>query len=194
MIKDEQLISVRNRANGSVGYTLDNNFHRSFEPGETKKIPFKELKELEYAVGGQYALDNLLVIEDQEALDILNMKVEPEYFYTEENIRKILFDVSENSIDAFADFLDFAPAGALEIAKDIAVKEKIFDARKREMLSKKTGLNIDNAIKINEIMDAEDDGEEEEKKERRVQIKETKTEETSARRTAPPQYKVVSKK
>ena len=44
MIKDDQLVKVRNRANGSVGYTLENNFHRSFEPRETKKVPFKEVR------------------------------------------------------------------------------------------------------------------------------------------------------
>ena len=173
MIKDDQLICVRNRANGSVGYTLDNNFHRSFEPREVKKIPFKELKELQYAVGGQYALDNLLIVEDKEALDLLNMKIEPEYFYTEAEIRKMLFD---GSIDAFADFLDFAPVGAIEIAKNIAIKEQIPDVRKRDMLSKKTGLNINNAIMVNEVMDAEDEEEQEDTPKRRVPIKEEKTE------------------
>ena len=29
-INDAELISVRNRNNGSTGYTLDNNFHRDF--------------------------------------------------------------------------------------------------------------------------------------------------------------------
>ena len=190
MIKDEQLISVRNRANGSVGYTLDNNFHRSFEPREVKKIPFKELKELQYAVGGQYALDNLLIVEDKEALELLNMKTEPEYFYTEAEIRKILFD---GSIDAFADFLDFAPVGAIEIAKDIAVKEQIPDVRKRDMLSEKTGLNITNAIKVNEIMNSEEDNTEEAPKQRRVQVAETKPE-VKERRTEAPASKIIVKK
>ena len=189
MINDDKLISVRNRANGSVGYTLDNNFHRSFEPKETKKVPFGELKQLQYAVGGQYALDNLLVIEDKEALDLLNMQTEPEYFYTEAEIRKMLF---EGSIDAFADFLDFAPDGAIDIAKDIAVKEQIPDVRKRDMLSKKTGLNITNAIMVNEIMNAEDEKPTEEAPKRRVQVEKS---EVSApqRRTEAPANKAPNK-
>ena len=193
MINDDKLISVRNRANGSVGYTLDNNFHRSFEPKEVKKIPFGELKQLQYAVGGQYALDNLLIIEDKEALDLLNMQTEPEYFYTEAEIRKILF---EGSIDAFADFLDFAPDGAIDIAKDIAVKEEIPDVRKRDMLSDKTGLNITNAIMVNKVMNADDETADESPKTRRVQVEEPKTEVegTKERRTEVPTTKIVIKK
>ena len=190
MIKDEQLISVRNRANGTVGYTLDNNFHRNFEPREVKKIPFKELKELQYAVGGQYALNNLLVVEDKEALDLLNMEVEPEYFYDENKVRDILFN---GSIDAFADFLDFAPDGAIDIAKDIAVKEQIPDVRKRDMLSKRTGLNITNAIMVNEIMNSDDQKEEEAPKQRRVQAEDPKPQ-AKERRTEAPASKIIIKK
>ncbi len=190
MIKDDQLVVVRNRANGSVGYTLDNNFHRSFEPKETKKVPFKELRELQYAPGGDYALSNLLVIEDKEVLDFLNMSVEPEYFYDEKKVRDILFN---GSIDAFADFLDFAPDGALDIAKDIAVKEQIPDVRKRDMLSKKTGLNITNAIMVNEIMNTEDEPEEA-PKQRRVPVEEEKKTEVKERRTEAPASKIVIKK
>jgi len=191
MIKDSELISVRNRVNGSVGYKLDGNFHRTFEAGETKKVPFKELRELQYAPGGEYALNNLLVVENQEALDELNMKTEPEYFYKEEDIRKLLFE--SDNIDAFADFLDFAPVGAIEIAKELAIKDRVPDVRKRELLSKKTGLNIDNAIKVNEIMDAEDEKKEAPAKERRVKVEEPK-EESPKRRTSVPKYNVVTKK
>ena len=192
MIKDTDLIVVRNRNNGKTGYTLDNNFHRDFSFQEEKKVPFEELKRLSYAPGGKYLLDNYLVVENQEALDLLNMKVEPEYFYDEARIRELLF--TYDNIDEFADFLDFAPVGAIEIAKTIAIDERIPDVRKREMLSKKTGLNINNAIMVNEIMNADDETPAEEEKQRRVPIKqeEAKVEETPTRRTAVPQHKVVS--
>jgi len=192
MIDDNKLIWVRNRANGSVGYKLDNNFHRTFEYKERKQVPFRELRELQYAPGGQYALDNLLVIEDEEALKYLNMKVEPEYFYTEENIKTLLYD---GTIEEFADFLDFAPQGALELAKAMAIREELPDMRKRQMLSEKTGVNINNAIMINHVMN-DDDNEnagDETPKQRRVQVKEEKSETESGRRAALPQYKVVSK-
>lgn len=191
---DTDLINVKSISNGSVGYTLpDTGVKRTWNTGETKKIPFGELRSFSYVPGGIFALTNLLCIEDKDAIDaILNMNMEPEYFYTEEDIRKVLF---EGSIDEFADFLDFAPEGALSIAKDLAVKGKLPDVRKREMLSKKTGLNINNAIMVNDIMDAEDEDttEADAPKKRRVEIeqKEEEKEEAPKRRTS---YKVVEKK
>lgn len=187
-ITDETLISVRNRARGNVGYTLDNNFHRDFAYGETKKVPFKELRELSYAPGGQYALDNYLVVEDKEALELLNMNVEPEYFYSEESIRDLLFNAE---IPAFEDFLDFAPKGAIDIAVNLAVKEEIPDVRKRELLSKKSGININNAIMVNKVMD-EEEAEEEAPKQRRVAIEEAPKQASPQRKAAAPKYNVVS--
>jgi len=186
-ITDETLINVRNRARGNTGYTLDGGFHRDFSFGETKKVPFKELRELSYAAGGQYILDNYLVVENEDALELLNMKVEPEYFYTKDSIRDILFN---GEIPAFEDFLDFAPKGAIDIAVDIAVKEQIPDTRKRELLSEKSGININNAIMVNKVMD-EEVAEEEAPKQRRVAIEEPK-QETPKRKAAAPKYNVVS--
>lgn len=195
-MEDNTLILVRNRNNGTTGYTLpDSNVRRRFAPGETKKIPLSELRSLQYSPGGSYILDNLLIIENKEALEDLNMKVEPEYFFTEETIRKLLFN--NDNMDAFLDFLDFATDGAIEIAKDIAVKEVLPDTRKREALSKRTGFNIDNAINVNKIMneDEEKKSAEAPAKERRVKAASTTTEEAPKRRTAAetPQYNVVNK-
>ena len=173
-IKDTDLVEVRNRNNGSTGYTLDNNFHREFAYQEVKKVPFEELKRLSYAPGGQYLLDNYLVIEDKEVLDYLNMQVEPEYFFTEDKIREILF--GDRNYEIFADFLDFAPGGAIEIAKTIAVNEEIPDMKKREMLSERTGLNITNAIMVNKVMNEDEEKDAEPEKQRRVPIKDTKAE------------------
>lgn len=189
-IKDNDLIVVRNRNRGETGFVIDGEW-TNFAVNEVKKLPYHTLKSLTYIPGGQYILDNYLVVENEEALDLLNMKVEPEYFYTDEEIRKLLFN---GSVDEFADFLDFAPKGAIEIAKNIAVKEQIPDVRKRDMLSEKTGLNINNAIMVNTIMDTDVEQPQEEKKERRVAVKK----ETPTRRADAPEvdskYKVVSKK
>ena len=194
-IKDNDLISVRNRNNGETWCQLDSGIVRVFQRDEIKKVPFKELVQLNYSEGGRALLAENLVIENKEALALLNMNVEPEYFYEDSDIRMLLFD---GTYDEFADFLDFAPEGAIEIAKDIAVKEEIPDNKKREMLSKKTGLNITNAIMVNHIMDEDGEKKEEVKKERRVKIADTdKTAEDKPirRTTAPatPNYKVVTK-
>ena len=192
MIKDTDLIVVRNRNRGTTGYTLDNNFHREFNYGESKKIPFEELKRLQYAPGGMKILNDCLVIENQEALDLLNMKVEPEYFYTPDKIEDLLF---KGTYDEFADFLDFAPEGAIEIAKTIAVEKEMPDMKKREMLGEKTGVNINNAIMVNRVMNDETE-KQEEKKERRVKVAEDVSEDVAKpeRRVAAPKYNVVSTK
>lgn len=178
-------ILVRNRNNGVTTYQLPElHIVRSFGVNETKKIPYDELLTLYYAPGGQYMLENLLVIEDKEVLKALDMHVEPEYFYTEDMVKDMLLN---GSYDAFADFLDFAPEGAIEMAKEIAVKEQIPDSRKREMVEQKTGFSIDNAIKVNKIMDApvEDENKTEGDKKRRVAVPETKAVQTPVRRTTP---------
>lgn len=193
---NRKLCSIRNRNNGMTTYQLpDMHIVRTFGPGETKKVPYEELLALYYAQGGEYMLKELLVIEDKEVLDALQMRVEPEYFYSSAQVTDLLLF---GGYDEFADFLDFAPEGAIEMAKEIAVKNQIPDSRKREMIEKKTGFSIDNAIKVNKIMD-EENTTVEDKKQRRVATNEEPT--GPVRRTAAPsmpaapqQYKVVAKK
>lgn len=191
-IKDDDLISVRNRNNGETQYILENGITRTFSINEVKKVPYKELVELSYSVGGRALLEDDLVIENEEALKLLNMNVEPEYFYTEAEIRKVLF---EKGYDELADFLDFAPEGAIQIAKDIAVKEEIPDVKKREMLGAKTGLNINNAIMVNKLMEDEEEKKEAEAPKRRVALAEEKDKPAvKERKAAPPKYNVVTTK
>ena len=119
---DKTLISVRNRNNGYTGYSIpDKGIWRNFNIGETKKISLEELRQLQYQPGGEYVLENLLVVESEEALKALNMTVEPEYNYTKEDIENLLLN---GTLDQLRDFLDFAPDGAIELAKEIAVVEE----------------------------------------------------------------------
>ena len=196
MIDGKTLIPVRNRNNGFTGYEIkDRGIWRNFAPGETKKIALEELQQLQYQPGGDYTLKNFLVVEDEEALKALNMIVEPEYKYTENDIRNLLLN---GSLDQLADFLDFAPAGAIEIAKNIAVKEEIPDIRKRDAISKATGFNINSAISVNHAMEDEEEKKVENKRQRRaeVPVKEEKmgAKERRVEPPATPKYKVVEKK
>lgn len=157
-----KLVNVRNRNHGTTSYRIaDARIDRTWQPGEVKKISLDELQALQWEPGGDYILKHLLVVEDKEAVDNLNMAVEPEYFYTEEEIRKVLF---EGSLDELLDYLDFAPNGGIELIKHIAVTEQLPDTRKREAISKRTGFNIDTAIQINRMMEDETSTEEEEEK------------------------------
>lgn len=148
------LVKVTNRDNGVVGYQIpDMNINRNFAPKETKQVPLSELKALQFVPGGEFTLRNLLIVNDMDALSALNMAdVEPEYHYTEDDVRTLLH---QGSLDQLEDALNFAPEGVINLIKDIAVKEEVADVRKRDLIYKKTGFNVNNAINVNHIMEAE---------------------------------------
>ena len=194
MIKDDTLINVRNRNNGTTGYTLADGAKetRLWAENEVKKITFAELKRVSYLPGGAELLRDYLVIEDPAAIEALNVGIDiqeqPEYLYTENEIRNLLFNVS---LDELKDFLDFSPDGGIEIAKQIAVNEELPDMRKRKIISEATGFNINTAIEINDMM--KDNGVAEEaapKKQRRVAKEAEATPEKPTRRTTT--YKIVN--
>ena len=54
------------------------------------------------------------------------------------------------------------------LIKDIAVKEEISDIRKRDLIYKKTGFNVNNAINVNHIMEDDSQSELEEAPKRKA--------------------------
>ena len=54
-------------------------------------IKFEELKALNYTTGGNVLICQCLAIKNEEALKALNIEVEQEYFYTEDEIKYILY-------------------------------------------------------------------------------------------------------
>ena len=150
---ENEIVIVTNRNNGYTGYQIpDTGISRNFAPGESKRISKEELMQLSYIEGGEYLLKNYLIVNNDKTLEELNISVQPEYYYTEEEIKELLMT---GSLDQLEDTLNFAPDGVIEIIKDMAVKMELPDTRKRKMISEKTGFNIDNAIRVNEVM-AED--------------------------------------
>lgn len=161
------LVKVTNRDSGFVGYQIpDMNINRNFAPKETKEISLKELQALQFVPGGEFTLRNLLIVNDMDALSALNMAdVEPEYHYTEDDVRTLLH---QGSLDQLEDALNFAPEGVINLIKDIAVKEEISDIRKRDLIYKKTGFNVNNAINVNHIMEDDSQSELEEAPKRKA--------------------------
>jgi hypothetical protein len=186
------LVKITNRDNGVVGYRIpDLNLFRRFSPGETKEVPLSELKALQFTPGGESLLKNLFVIHSQEALVALNMSdVEPEYFYSVEDIKKLLLD---GSLDQLEDALNFAPDGVINLIKDIAVKEEIPDMRKRDLITKKTGFGVQNAINVNHILEEENPEEEEAAPKRKAAPINAAPAEAPTRKATLPKYNVVVK-
>lgn len=146
MVEDSRKVKIKNRVgNGTVGYTIPdmNNLTRIFEDGEEKIVTFEEIRKLSYLHGGSKILKNYLTIEDKEILDEINFNPEPEYFYTREDIIKLM---QTGSLDEFLDCLDFAPDGVKETIKTLAVELPLNDVAKRDAIQEKLGFNVTNAI------------------------------------------------
>ena len=194
MIKDDTLINVRNRNNGTTGYTLADGAKetRLWAENEVKKITFAELKRVSYLPGGAELLRDYLVIEDPAAIEALNVGIDiqeqPEYLYTENEIRDLLFN---GSLDELKDFLDFSPDGGIEIAKQIAVNEELPDMRKRKIISEATGFNINTAIEINDMMKDNSIAEDAAPKKQRRVAKETEAAPVPEKPTRRTNYKIV---
>lgn len=102
-----KILNVTNRSGGIVIYKIpEHNIRREFNERETKKIPYQELVWLSYRPGGRTLMQNMLLIEDPEAVESLNITAEQEYFMTEEDVIKMLVN---GSLDQLLDALDFAP-------------------------------------------------------------------------------------
>ena len=157
-ITSTNLVEVTNRNNGTTGYTLSSGLHRDFNLNETKKIDIEELNELRVTPGGDYLLRNYLMIKDKSALEYLDIETEPEYFYTEAEIKKLLL---EGEVDQLEDCLNFAPQGVIDLVKSLAVTLEIPDIRKRKLIKEKTGFSVDNAILVNKTLEDKEEPTEE---------------------------------
>lgn len=187
---DKTIVNVTNRDAGQVVYSLpDRGIKRTFNAGESKKIELEELRQLSYATGGEFLLKNCLVVNNTDALSALNIEVEPEYFYTEAEVKTLL---TTGTLDELEDCLNFAPEGVIDLVKKIAVDEEIPDTRKRKLITEKTGFSIDNAINVNHIMseDTEETAEAPTKTRKAVPLKTAAS--TPVRKAAASKYKVVS--
>ena len=183
MLDKNTIIRVSNRDGGSVGYSIpEMNITRNFQKGETKEVTMGELRQLSYIPGGQVVINECLIVHSPEALAELHPDYEPEYFYTEEDIKNLLLN---GSIEQFLDCLDFAPEGVLSLIKDLAVKLEVNDLAKRNAIFNKLGFNVTKAIEINHESDIVN---EEEVKVRRTApiTAAAATTQTSARRTTVP--------
>ena len=183
-----QKVAVKNRSNSVVIYSIpEMNIRRQYAPGETKRIAYDELEALTYRPGGLTLIKRALLIDDERiAKQIINGKIEPEYWLDEVGVKTLL---EKGSLDEFLDCLDFAPAGVLELIKKFAVSLPLNDMKKRKALQDKLGYNIDAVLRHLEEAKADDE--------------DTITESAPKRRTQPtvansgrrstPNYKVVTK-
>lgn len=183
MLSDDKIIKVSNRDSGTVGYKIDElgGLRRNFAPGESKDISMGELRKLSWTPGGKVILRECLIVRDKEALDELLGEVEPEYFYTEEEVKNLLLN---GTLDQFKDCLDFAPDGVIDLIKTLSVKMELNDVSKRKAVLDKTGFNVDRAIEIEK--ETSEEKPEENNTSRRAEPINANVEEVPVRRTETP--------
>ena len=149
MLDDKTIITVKNRDNGHVVYRIAdlNNLRREFAPGEEKKITVEELKKLSWQPGGRALIEKFLLIDNEEAIAELLGNVEPEYYYTDKEVKELLLNGSE---DALKDCIDYAPQGVKDLIKKYAVELKLNDINKRKVIKDMMGFDVDSAVMVNE--------------------------------------------
>ena len=189
MISKDTILKVTNRNNGSTGYTVaDLGIHRHFSPNETKELTMDELRKLSYVPGGRYIIENCLIIHNEEAVREILTDVEPEYFYTEAEIKQLL---QQGSLDQLLDCLDYAPEGVISLVKNMAVDMKLNDVSKRDAIKDKTGFDVSKAIEIKIESEKTDEVVETSSRRAAPIVTKTENEEGAARRTTAPRYNVV---
>lgn len=194
MIDEKKIVRVTNRDNGHVGYRIPdmNNLVRDFSANETKKITVEELKKLAYISGGPTLIRDYLIIDDAEVVKEVLGEVEPEYYYTEDDVKNLLLN---GSLDALKDCLEFAPKGTIDLVKKLAIEMPLNDIAKRKAILEMTGFNVDAAIMVNE--ETKDEMEDTQRV-RRVNEPVKEEVKSTGRRTAAPtvsesKYKILDK-
>lgn len=181
------IFNVKNRGASWVTYKIpEDGIRRSFAPGEVKRISDTELEKLTYQPGGMIILSQFLQIQDEVALQQLNIHTEPEYYMSEADVAKL---IQSGSLDAFLDALDFAPVGVIDLIKKMSLDIPLMDLAKRKALKDKTGLDVDAALRNREA-------EKEDENAGNTILKQTgerrvKAEEAPAARRTTPKYNII---
>lgn len=125
----ERYVDVVNRSNGTVSYRLPEiNVYRLFQKNEKKHISEEELRSLNASAGGLTLIREYLFVDDEALRNELLGVVEPEYFYTKDEVTELL---NNGSLDQLEDALNFAPDGVLDLIKDLACDLPCNDVAKR---------------------------------------------------------------
>jgi len=140
-------MKVTNRSAGDVGYSLPElGVRRSFNRGDWKEISQEEIFALSQAKGGLSLIKNYLLLDDKEYVKKEIWHDAPiEYFWGLEDVKKC---VLEDSKDLFAETLDYAPEGVVDLIKEYAWRLPMTDLNKIQILKEKTGFDAQMAQKV----------------------------------------------
>ena len=188
MLDKTSIIKITNRSTGIVGYSVpDLNIQRSFTPGETKEVTVEEVQRLSFTKGGKKLLEKYFILHNEDVVEEILGEVEPEYFYTEAEVKELLL---RGSLEQLDDCLTFGNEGVFDMIKKLAVDLEINDISKRDLILKKLGYNVTNAINVSK-MDSEDKSEENEATSKRKSSP-INLDKPQRKAASPQKYKVTS--
>jgi hypothetical protein len=131
---------------GRAAYALnDPAVSRRWNPGELKILTFHELYQLSNAPGGKFLLTNRLQIRDNKVREALQLPLDPEYLYTEEDARRL---VKTGTKEQVLDALEFGPTGLASMIKHFAILE-VDSLDKMEFFNTLFRMNIKNIREAN---------------------------------------------
>jgi len=120
-------MKVTNRSTGLVVYAIpEMHVRRVFSIGETKDIEENELNQLFQLPGGAELLKDSLLVHDKEWVK-KTWDAPIEYFWGVPEVKKCIL---EDSIELFKETLEYAPAGVIDLIKEIAWKLPCNDLNK----------------------------------------------------------------
>jgi hypothetical protein len=160
-------VKVWSNSIGAVGYGVDElRVSRSWQPSELKIVTFHELYLLANQPGGMALLTNYLQIRDQKVREALQLPLEPEYLYTDEDAKKLVISGTEDQI---LDALEFGPISLAGMIRHYAILE-VTDINRMKFFNNLFSMSIE---VIRDNMRDESEGTDEANKptgQRRVQV------------------------
>ena len=151
----EKLYDVESKYTGRLSITesATGSYYVWAGAGIILRLTEQEIKNIINTPGGRNIIENYLIVNDKDLLDKMKIDVQPEYFYTKEDVKKLL---EEGTEDQLKDAIDFAPEGTKELIADVAVEERIPNLNKIETISKGTGRDIASQIKTSDVSSTEE--------------------------------------
>ena len=154
MLKDQDMVEVRNLVDHMVVYKLDElNRRVVFNPFETKKVSAGELRRLNYQHGGQVLLHNYLSVQNKELRK--EFGIDPTMVEYDWMLKDIDAALTSRPMDELLDALEFGPEGIKNMLVDRAVQLKIPDTNRRKAIQDIMGVDVNSMINFQEQMDAE---------------------------------------
>lgn len=199
-VADKTLVEVQNLTDHTVVYKSFDGIRRVFLGQQKKKIRAEELRQLNYSRGGSRLLREFLSVKNKalaEEFNVSSDSFEHEYNWTAQDVDNMLLSGSE---DALKDALDFAPEGIVDLIVQRTVELKLNDVNKRQIISDKTGKDVNNMIlQITELEKANKASGESSRQQQKTRRVSTEEKNTSSRRCAQKQslkggYKNETKK